>query len=104
MFAIRSGSTALDNAIIEYRGSVRKANRVRVSGTGAILLETCLFATSLVHPLDPVAHRGPGTPLQMGDAADIGGQDDLRGPLLQCSELPAAQFLGQLRLQNRIGT
>jgi len=72
MFAIRNGSTALDNAIIQNRGSVRKANRVRGSGTRPILRDPCLFATSLVHPLYPVADGSAGAPLQMRDAADIG--------------------------------
>ena len=34
---MRSGSTAFDNAIIEYRGSVRKANLLRGSATCRIL-------------------------------------------------------------------
>src|SRR4051812_21482105 len=103
MFAMRSGSTALDNAIMEYRGSVRKANRVLISGTSRILRLPCLFATSLVHPLYPVADGGAGAPLKVGNAADIGRQNPLGRLLVQRRELPAPQLLGQLRLQDRVG-
>src|SRR5207302_8494499 len=54
MFAIRSGSTAFDSAIIEYRGRVRNANLLRGSATCRILRLPCLIATAR----DPQA--GPG--------------------------------------------
>ena len=46
MFAMRSGSTAFDSAIIEYRGRVRNANLLRGSGTCRILRASCLNATA----------------------------------------------------------
>src|SRR5207245_142318 len=53
MFAIRSGSTAFDSAIIEYRGRVRNANLLRGSATCRILRLPCLIATARDHQAGP---------------------------------------------------
>src|SRR3984893_10844651 len=60
LFAIRSGSTAVDSAIIEYRGRVRNANLLRGSATCQILRRSCLIATG-ARVLGP---WGPPRPVQ----------------------------------------
>src|SRR5579864_4196421 len=50
MFAIRSGSTAFESAIIEYRGRVRNAYLERGRVTCRILRLSCLIATPALEP------------------------------------------------------
>src|SRR5579862_4643279 len=126
MLAMRSGSTAFDKAIIEYLGSVRKANCVLLSRTPPILRHSCLFTTldralppeatsnralppeatsqCLVDPLDPVAHGRFGRALQVRYAADICGEHDLRpvfqeGFQLACLQPELSQSLQPRKLE-----
>src|SRR4051812_14457762 len=63
---------------------------------------TSLMRSFYVQQLDPVLHRRRARALQMAQAADVGGGDDLRRTGVERRELAAAQLAGDLGVQERV--
>src|SRR6202035_2235127 len=99
LFAIRSGSTAVDSAIIEYRGRVRNANLLRGSGTCQILRPSCLIATGDKGHPGPAATAGaragpPGSLAARGRASNTWMR--IRNAHYSCAYLTARLYRAQL--------
>src|SRR5712664_2327732 len=62
-----------------------------------------LMPSFYVDELDPVAYRRRGAALQVREAADVRGGDDIRAAGLERGELAPAQLAGNRRLQERVG-
>src|SRR3954471_14694561 len=62
-----------------------------------------LMTSFYVEQLDPMAHRRPRAVLQVIQAADVRGGNDIRAAGLERLELAAAQLGRDLRMQERIG-
>src|SRR5437764_13380904 len=77
----------------------------QVSGQscGQATRTTSLMPSFYVEELDPVAHRCGGGALQVREAADVRGGNDIWRSSREGGELAAAQLPGNLRLEERMG-
>jgi len=74
--------------------------QIRAPAAEKVGNRTSSRAQRLIQHFHPVPHGRGGTALQVGDAADVGRNNDLAAQFTQMSEFAVAQFVSHLGMQH----